>query len=151
MSATGLEVFDKTLQTTNIWLNEIIDATGCDRQAAWKMLSAVLHQLRDRLPLPLGAHLAAQLPLLIRGIYYDQFEPERVPADCRRPEDFLEAVAEALQNRQVDVDEAVTAVFALLDRHLSDGLTAKIRASLPRAVAMLWNGSESRLLANAGA
>ena len=93
MSATGLEVFDKTLQTTNIWLNEIMDRLGPDRQLAWKALSVVLHKLRDRLPLELSAHLGAQLPLLVRGIYYDQFEPGRIPADCRSPEEFTEEVA----------------------------------------------------------
>ncbi|TMJ79725.1 MAG: DUF2267 domain-containing protein, partial [Alphaproteobacteria bacterium] len=49
MSATGLDVFDKTLQTTNIWLDEIMGKLGPDRQVAWHVLSAVLHALRDRL------------------------------------------------------------------------------------------------------
>ena len=80
MSATGLEVFDKTLQTTNIWLNEIMDRIGPDRQVAWKVLSTVLHGLRDRLPVELVAHLGAQLPLLVRGVYYDRFEPARLPS-----------------------------------------------------------------------
>ena len=64
MSATGLKVFDKTLQTTNIWLEEITEVLGPDRQLAWKALSVVLHKLRDRMPLELSAHLAAALPLL---------------------------------------------------------------------------------------
>ena len=42
MSATGLEVFDKTLQATNIWLGEIMERLGPDRQVAWKVLSTVL-------------------------------------------------------------------------------------------------------------
>jgi hypothetical protein len=44
MSATSLDVFDKTLQTTNIWLNEICDMLGPDRRVAWKVLSVVLHK-----------------------------------------------------------------------------------------------------------
>ncbi len=68
MSANGLEVFDKTIQTTNIWLNEIMEQIGPDRHVAWKVLSAVLHKLRDRLPIDLSAHLGSQLPLLVRGI-----------------------------------------------------------------------------------
>ena len=35
MSATDLEVFDKTLQTTNIWLDEIMAKLGPDRRVAW--------------------------------------------------------------------------------------------------------------------
>ena len=78
MSANGLEVFDKTIQTTNIWLNEIMERLGPDRQVAWKVLSTVLHKLRDRLPLELAAHLGAQLPLLVRGVYYDHVSEGQV-------------------------------------------------------------------------
>jgi hypothetical protein len=75
MSATSLDVFDKTLQTTNIWLNEICDTLGPDRRGAWKVLSVVLHKLLDHLP-P-AAHLGTQRlqgfgappqpPAMIRG------------------------------------------------------------------------------------
>ena len=75
MSATGLDVFDKTLQTTNIWLDEIMAKLGPDRQVAWHVLGAVLHALRDRLQIGLAVHLGAQLPLLVRGLYYDQWHP----------------------------------------------------------------------------
>lgn len=77
MAATGLEVFDKTLQTTNIWLDDIMAEIGPDRQLAWKVLSTVLHKLRDRMPVEAAAHLGAQLPLLVRGAYYDQYIPAR--------------------------------------------------------------------------
>ena len=73
MSATGLDVFDKTVQTTNIWLDEIMARMGPDRHIAWHILGAVLRALRDRLPLDDAAHLGAQLPLLVRGLYYDQW------------------------------------------------------------------------------
>ncbi len=152
MSATGLEVFDKTLQTTNIWLNEIMDRLGPDRQLAWKALSVVLHKLRDRLPLELSAHLGAQLPLLVRGNYYDQFEPGRIPADCRSPEEFTEEVAEWLSDaRPVDPADAIAAVFGVLERHLSEGQVAKIRGALPKGIRMLWDGADARFLAEAGA
>ncbi|HET9427780.1 MAG TPA: DUF2267 domain-containing protein [Allosphingosinicella sp.] len=152
MSANGLEVFDKTLQTTNIWLNEIMDRLGPDRQLAWKALSVVLHKLRDRLPLELSAHLGAQLPLLVRGVYYDQFEPSRIPIDCRTPEEFTEEVAEWLSDaREVDPADAIAAVFAVLERHLSDGQIAKVRTALPKGIRMLWDGADARFLAEAGA
>ena len=83
MSANGLEVFDKTIQTTHIWLNEITEVIGPHRQLAWKVLSTVLHKLRDRLPVEVAAHLGAQLPLLVRGVYYDQFQPAKQPTRCR--------------------------------------------------------------------
>ena len=88
MSDTGLE----SLQVTNIWLNEIMEEHGPDRQRAWHILSAVLRTTRDRLPPDLAAHLGAQLPLLVRGAFYDQFEPSRLPEKSRTREQFLERV-----------------------------------------------------------
>ena len=67
MSTTGLEVFDKTVQTTNAWLKEIMEVTGPDRHRAYRVLAAVLHALRDRLTVDEAAQLGAQLPILIRG------------------------------------------------------------------------------------
>ena len=133
MSATGLEVFDKTLQTTNIWLNEIMDRLGPDRQLAWKALSVVLHKLRDRLPLELSAHLGAQLPLLVRGIYYDQFEPAKLPTDCDTREQFVTEVAEWLDDtRPVDPDLATRAVIGVLARHVAPGQLDKVCQALPK-------------------
>jgi uncharacterized protein (DUF2267 family) len=152
MSATGLEVFDKTLQTTNIWLGEIMERLGPDRQVAWKVLSTVLHKLRDRLSPELAAHLAAQLPLLVRGVYYDQYEPGRAPSDCSTPEEFTAEVAKWLADiRPVDPDEAVRAVFATLSRHISEGQIAKVRQALPKGIRLLWDGADARQLAEAGA
>ena len=152
MSATGLDVFDKTLQTTNIWLDEIMERLGPDRQLAWKVLSVVLHKLRDRLPVELSAHLGAQLPLLVRGAYYDQYAPHRQPSDCDTPEAFRAEVAEWLSDvRPVDPDEAIRAVFTLLERHVSEGQIAKVRNALPKGLRMLWDGVDARQLADAGA
>lgn len=151
MSATGLDVFDKTLQATNIWLGEIMERLGPDRQVAWKVLSTVLHKLRDRLPVALSAHLGAQLPLLIRGAYYDQFEPGRQPSDCNTPDEFAAEVAERLRDiRPVDPDEAIRAVFAVLSHHISDGQIAKVRNALPKGLRMLWESADASQLADAG-
>jgi hypothetical protein len=73
MSANGLDVFDKTLQTTHIWLDEIMAEIGPDRQVAWHVLGVVLRAVRDRIPLELAMHFGSQLPLLVRGTYYDQW------------------------------------------------------------------------------
>jgi uncharacterized protein (DUF2267 family) len=88
MSATGLDVFDKTLQTTNIWLDELMADIGPDRQVAWHVLGAVLRTIRDRVPGPLAAHLGAQLPLLVRGAFYDGYRPQSEPLSLRDQEAF---------------------------------------------------------------
>lgn len=139
MSANGLEVFDKTLQTTHIWLNEISEVIGPDRQLAWKVLSTVLHKLRDRLPVDVAAHLGAQLPLLIRGVYYDQFQPAKQPTRCRDLDEFVGEVQEWLADvRPVNAADAVDAVFATLGRHVPDGQLTIVRHALPESIRARW-------------
>ena len=139
MSATGLDVFDKTLQTTNTWLNEIMEAIGPDRQVAWHVLGAVLRAVRDRVPLELAAHLGAQLPILVRGTYYDQWRPSATPEKYRSLDEFVERVGEGLANtRPVNRVEAIRAVFGVLSRHIPGGQIAKVRDSLPEDVRALW-------------
>jgi|GEM_PF-341481 len=143
---SGLAVFDKTLQTTHIWLNEIMDELGPDKQHAWKVLSVVLHKLRDRLPVDVAAHLGAQLPLLIRGVYYDQFTPARQPTDCDR-EEFVAEVAEWLADtRPTDPRAAVIAVFQTLSRHLPVGEIENVQDALPRDLRNLWISVEESVV-----
>ena len=142
MSATSLDLFDKTLQTTNIWLNEISAVIGPDRHVAWKVLSTVLHKLRDRLPVELSSHLGSQLPLLIRGAYYDQYKPSAQPGTCRSEEDFTAEVAEWLSDtRPVDPRLAIAAVLRVLDRHIDPGQAAKVRGALPKHLKQMWDAA----------
>ena len=135
MSATGLDVFDRTLQTTHIWLDELMQAIGPDRQVAWHVLGAVLRGVRDHIPLELAAHLGAQLPLLVRGTYYDQFRPSELPKTSRTLDEFLEGISAELANtRPVNVRDATRAVFQILSRHVNRGQIEKVRNSLPEEV-----------------
>jgi uncharacterized protein (DUF2267 family) len=139
MSANGLEVFDKTLQTTHVWLDEIMRELGPNRQTAWKVLSVVLHKLRDRLPVENAAHLGAGLPLLVRGVYYDQFQPSRQPTHCRNMEAFCAEVQEWLADtRPIDARDAVMSVFRTLSRHLPEGQIRKVQDALPRDMRQAW-------------
>ncbi len=139
MSATGLDAFDRTIQTTTAWLNEISDELGPDRAAAWQALGAVLHALRDRLPLDQTVHLAAQLPLLVRGLYYEQWHPAGKPEKFRSREEFIARVAEGLKHvHRVGADDATRAVLATLNHYLDPGECQKVLQALPQDVRMLW-------------
>jgi uncharacterized protein (DUF2267 family) len=139
MSASGLDVFDKTLQTTHIWLDQIMKEIGPDRHVAWHVLGAVLRTLRDRIPLGLAAHLGAQLPILIRGAYYDQWSPSDKPLELRNSDEFLQHVGRFLHDtRPVNVAHAVRAVFATISAHVPEGQVRKIRDSLPKDVRTMW-------------
>jgi uncharacterized protein (DUF2267 family) len=139
MSATGLEVFDKTLQTTNIWLNEIGEALGPDRQGSYQALRAVLQTLRDRLSVESAAHVSAQLPMLVRGIFYDGYHPAGTPEVVRSEGEFLERIATRLDGlRPVDAGDAARAVFAVLSRHLPEGTIRHMVDTLPGDLRQLF-------------
>lgn len=135
MSATGLEVFDKSIQTTNIWLDEIMEDIGPDRQLAWHLLGAVLRTVRDRLPPDLAAHLGAQLSLVVRGTYYDQYQPSASPEKVRSLDAFLAKIADELRfNRPVDTRAALQVVCSVLAKHVDDGQIAKVWEALPQDI-----------------
>jgi uncharacterized protein (DUF2267 family) len=149
MSATGLDVFDKTLQTTNIWLEEINSKIGPDRQVAWHVLGAVLRTLRDRLPIGLAAHLGAQLPLLVRGLYYDQWHPRQKPLKLRSEKQFLDEVATGLHDiRPVNTTEATQAVLQVLNHYLDPGQVSNVRDALSKPVRRLWPNGETQMEAS---
>lgn len=143
MSAQGLDVFDKTLQTTHIWLNEISDQLIPDKQLSWKVLGAVLRNLRDQLPVELAAHLGAELPLLIRGVYYDQFRPASQPVREGDLEGFIARIGAELQDsRPADPRDAARAVLATLSRHIPRGQIDKVQEALPRRLRDFWRSAE---------
>ena len=87
MSATGIRAFDSTIQTTNVWLNDLVDRLGWqDKQRAYHALTAGLHALRDRLPVNEAVALGAQLPMLVRGFYYEGWHPHDKPTKERKKE-----------------------------------------------------------------
>jgi uncharacterized protein (DUF2267 family) len=141
MSTTGLDVFDKTLQTTHIWLGEVMETVGPDRNVAWHVLGAVLRSLRDRLPLELAAHLGAQLPLLVRGTYYDQYRPGHAPAKIYTEDEFITHVYSEFGGiRPVNVREATRSVLAVLGHHVTPEQVDNVKRSLPEAIRKLWPG-----------
>ena len=145
MTTTSLDVFDKTMQTTNIWLKEICEKIGPDRQVAWHVLGAGLRTLRDRLEPDLAAHLGAELPLVVRGAYYDRYRPSEQPRLTRSREEFVKCMEEDLQNiRPVNADQALRCVFGVLNHHIPKGQIDKVRGALPEDVRELWPEGDGR-------
>ena len=133
MSATGLEVFDTTLQKTSIWLNEVMKELGSgDRHLAYLALRATLHTLRDRLPMEAAVHLGAQLPMLVRGFYYEGWTPAGKPEKQHRKE-FLAAIGACFSGfPSPDPEHVARAVFTVLTRHVTSGEVETVVQLLPK-------------------
>ena len=140
MSANGLRTFDRTLHLTHTWLGEIEEEMGWgDRQVAWHALVAVLHALRDRLTAEESADLASQLPLLVRGAYYEAWIPGRAPEGGRGKEAFLAQVGAEYGLDPVKPEQLTRAVLRVLARHVSEGEIEDVLHQLPADVRVLWD------------
>lgn len=127
------DVIARSVEKAHIWMNEVAEELGTDdHRQAYRALRAYLHALRDRLPVNEAAQLAAQLPTLIRGIYYESWKPGATPTRYRNLADFLDRVAEdAILEGETSASYAVSAVSAVLRRHISAGEIEDVRAILP--------------------
>jgi uncharacterized protein (DUF2267 family) len=140
MATTGPDIFDSTVHQTHQWLRDIMEEMGWeDRQRAYSALRGTLHALRDHLTVDEGAQLSAQLPMLIRGIYYEGWDPSRVPVRERHREQFLARVAEAFRGtRPVNAEHMARAVLKVLASHIAAGEGEDVRQMLPAAIRSLW-------------
>jgi uncharacterized protein (DUF2267 family) len=140
MSTTGLPVFDTTLQETNLWLKAIMEGLHTDdRHAAYLALRGTLHALRDRLGPENAVHLAAQLPMLVRGLYYEGWRMAGSQTKERSRAEFLEHVRRELpRGSSIDANLAARAVFAVMWQKLDVGEVGKVIERLPSDLQDLW-------------
>jgi uncharacterized protein (DUF2267 family) len=137
MSMTGLDTFDGTIHKTNHWLNELMQVLGWrDKHKTYRALKATLHALRDRLTVDEAAQLGAQLPMLVRGFYYEGWDPTGKPLRERHREQFLALIAREFD--AYDPERVARAVFTLLERQVSEGEIQDVKQVLPEALRDLW-------------
>jgi len=139
MSHHGLPVFESTLQTSYAWLNDLMEELGwTDRHRAYQAFRSVLHAVRDRLTVDEAADLGAQLPMLLRGMYYEGWNPADMPVPGHRVEDFLAPIGETFHEHPEIVPEAVVwAVFKVLESHVSWGEMQDVKNMLPDEIRAL--------------
>jgi uncharacterized protein (DUF2267 family) len=139
------EVFGTTLEKTNRWVKEINDLLHWDdHHKAYHGLRAVLHAFRDRLPVPEAAHFGAQLPMLVRGFYYDEWKPASTPVKMKTAQEFYDAVkANFAADQNVNPMRLTQAVLQVLAKNLSPGELGKLRAIFPPHLREIWVESEA--------
>jgi uncharacterized protein (DUF2267 family) len=133
------------VQQTQLWLKELRDNGDlADEATAYSVLRAVLHQLRDRLTPEEAVDLAAQLPLIVRGVYFEGWRPGRTPEKVRTKREFLDGVAAKLRPHPIDPEQAVRDVLALVAHHCDPGEVTDVIAQLPAELKELWPATARR-------
>ncbi len=140
MSSQGLEVIDHTVQLTHEWINELcarLDWTS--HRDALRLLRATLRQIRDHLGHEEVAQFSAQMPLLVRGMFFEGWTPAHTPIHDRKAEHFVAAisaqVSDAMEWRGA---QDIVAVFKTLNARISEGEIADIKAGLPIPIRQMW-------------
>ncbi|MEO3861188.1 DUF2267 domain-containing protein [Acrocarpospora sp. B8E8] len=142
MSPTGVHSLERTIQTTNRWLANLSDAIGTDnREFAYHVLRMWLHSVRDGLTVDTAAHLASQLPDLVRGIYYNGWSPSSVPIRRDRQE-FIEHFCRSGRIAHTDVPKLGPIVTAFLCDEMSESPVLHALGQLPQEVRELLQPTE---------
>jgi uncharacterized protein (DUF2267 family) len=134
MSTTGFDVFDHAIQEANIWMNGLEQKLlpGTDRHTTYRVLRAVLHALRDRLPAEQAAHLGGKMPMIVRGVYFENWPANGTPSKERHKAAFLAHVGRELKGfTSPDLENAVYAVVQLLCERIDPGEIAKFIGVMP--------------------
>ncbi len=143
-----LPVLDSTIQKTHEWLKEITDRLGFpNEKSGFAALRAVLHALRDRLPQQNAVELGAQLPMVIRGMYYEGWDPQKEPSRVRHQQEFFDLVAADLKDHTElrDARRVTKIVFGVLGNHLDAGEKDKLLRTLPKELRELWAGEPPKV------
>jgi uncharacterized protein (DUF2267 family) len=137
---TGLDTFDRTVQETNLWLKDVMERLNTyDRHHAYSTLRAVLHALRDRIGPENAAHLGAQLPMLLRGLFYEGWDPTSKPTKERHENAFIAHIARELPHATAsDVEAGACAVLDVLSKRIDRGAAVKLAAILPQDLRRFW-------------
>ncbi len=133
MAVTRVDIIDRSVEQAHVWINEVAEELGTeDLHEAYRVLRAFLHALRDHLPVNEGAQLAAQLPIFVRGVFYEGWEPAGTPEHARDVETFLRRIAaEARLAGETEASYAAIAAGHVVQRHVSAGEAASVLHSLP--------------------
>ncbi|NNH69302.1 DUF2267 domain-containing protein [Nocardia uniformis] len=122
------------VHTAHIWLKAVADDLGTsDHAFTHRAIRAWLHTVRDRLSVNAAAHLSAQLPEMLRGIFYEGWIPAHVPV----AHDVPSFISQFAHEAGISADEAAALAGAVTDAFaqlFSPGQLDHVLAQLPVAL-----------------
>src|SRR5262245_24586442 len=125
MKLTGFDVLDASIQATNRWFNELMqELNWVDRRKTYIALRCVLQAWRDHLSIEDAVYLGEQLPMPIRGMYFDHWNPSDKPRPLRSRAEFFASLSSNLARNGEDGSDAervTMALFRFLERKATHG------------------------------
>lgn len=135
-----IHVFERTTHEAHEWVNDLAGRTGwTSEREVLRLLRAVLGKVRDHLPVNEMAQFSAQLPLILRGMFFEGWQPKLTPVHERQVEDFVAGIAEKVGDVIGYRGEAdIKAVLGLINARISRGEVEDVRACLPQELRDFW-------------
>ena len=124
------------------FIDTVAAQLGVESEDAKKIVSAVFHELHDRLTSKEAADAAAQMPTGLKRLWMSSEFPGREVRRIHKRE-FVRAVAELAEIQENEASHAVTVVFRALQTLLKsptgqEGEAWDIFSQLPRDLKKIW-------------
>jgi uncharacterized protein (DUF2267 family) len=128
----SVDAVERSVHKTNEWISDLVDELGIqDKEDAWRILKVYLQMLRDQLTIDEAAQFAAQLTLVLRGAFYEGFDP----GDQEKLRDRDEFLARFAERAIVsDAASAIEAATSVVRRHITAGEIDDVLSQLPSEV-----------------
>ncbi len=140
MNILNISSFARSQEKTEQWLDDVKKFVHLEKeQDAYTVLRTVLHAMRDRLTVHQSANFAAQLPLLLAGVYFEGWSPKNVPSGLKTQAELLKIVQDNAPKYVIPLD-AVMGVFSVIKQRITRGEVDGITSEMPQDIADLWAG-----------
>jgi uncharacterized protein (DUF2267 family) len=138
------EGLESTVRTSREWVSEYAAKLGQSHPAtAFRCLRVALHAIRDRLPIEAAASLATELPMLLRGAFYEDWRPGSSPDTPRTADELYQEVLRELESdTTTPPHDVMRAAFSLLEDRVDWDEIAKVRRILPQPIRAMWATAE---------
>lgn len=135
-----IHVFERTTHEAHEWVNDLAGRTGwTNEREVLRLLRIVLCKIRDHLSANEMAQFSAQLPIILRGMFFEGWQPRNTPVRERHASELIAAVDERVGD-VLDYQGVtdIKAVFNVINAHVSRGEVEDVRACLPQELRDLW-------------
>lgn len=130
---------ENSIHKTNEWINEINDRLDWnDEQKTYTALEATLHLIRDMLTVEEATDFGSQLPLILRGSYYTNWDPSETPISIDKST-FVSRVHAYLDNDpDIEPSVAVRRILQFMNKKITEGEIGDVKAQLPEDIQDFW-------------